>query len=165
MQKDDQKPVKKPTAVWVKALLAASLVANFAFAGLMAGAAIRHQGKGDSGSRGPGAGAFGAPYMLALSGEDRRRVREFMRASSTQGLPNREMRREMFQDVVASLRSAPFDVNELQQVLKRQTQASVSVQSQAQLAWIEVITGMDDSERAAYADAVEDILKRGPKRR
>ncbi len=150
---------------WMKILLGVSLALNLAVAGLVAGALLRPDGAGDRFSRGPGLGAFGAPYMLALPKEDRRAVFGALRKGSKEQLPNRRARREMFDKVLTTLRATPFDAAALESVVTSQAAVSVTVQRRAQDAWLEVVAGMDDAERARYADAVEEFLKRGRKRR
>lgn len=164
MQDAEQHP-PAGTGRWIKILLAGSLALNLAVAGLVAGAVIRHDGPMDRTIRSPSLGAFGAPYMLALPREDRRAVLRAMRSSQGGDVPSREMRRAVFQEVLTSLRATPFDSAQLQAVVARQATITVDVQKRAQSAWLELVEGMTDAERADYADAVEDVLNRGPKRR
>lgn len=142
---------------WGKILLALSLALNCAFVGLMIGAGLRHDGADRTGT-------FGTPYMRALPREERRAVLQALRASGDSGVPDRKMRRAMFQDVLTTLRGDPFDPAALRQAVSHQAEVSVAVQSRAQRAWLDVVIAMDPDARRAYADAVEKALRRGGKR-
>ena len=142
---------------WGKILLALSLALNFGFVGLMIGAGLRHDGADRT-------GAFGTPYMRALPREERRAVLQGLRASEDAGIPDRKMRRAMFEDVLATLRSEPFDPAALRQAVTHQAEVSVAVQRRAQQAWLDVVIAMEVDDRRAYADAVEKALRRGSKR-
>ena len=163
MQEDNTAKPRSPR--WMKALLGVSLAVNLCILGLVAGTLLRPDGGGERFSRSPGLGAFGAPYILALPKQDRRAVFAAMREGSGEELPSRRMRQEMFRDVLTSLRASPFDLDTLENLVANQAAVSVSVQRRAQAAWLDVVAAMDDAERARYADAVEEVLKRGRKRR
>ena len=62
-----------------------------------------------------------------------------------------------------ALRADPFDVTRVRSVLDQQASASVTVQQAVQDAWLAEIASMDASERAAYADRLQEVLARGPK--
>ena len=162
---EQKKPDKKGAGHGLKILLAISLVLNFAVVGLIAGAALRHDGWVGGGKRPPSLGAFGAPYMLALSKEDRRKVLRVLRNGRETGLPDRKARRALYTDVLDALRSSPFDSAALERASSKQAGATLAVQNTAQAAWLEVVAGMSDVERLEYANAVEDILRRGPQRK
>lgn len=150
---------------WKKALLALSLALNLAIAGVVVGTFLRSGGEERRLSRSPGQGAFGAPYMLALDKEDRRSVFASMRAGKDERMPDRRMRREMFANVLENLRATPFDPAALEAAVSKQAQSSVKVQNRVQKAWLDVVSKMNDEERAAYAASVEQYLSRGKKRR
>ncbi len=149
----------------MKILFGLSLALNLAVIGIVAGSFLRPEGAGHRLSKSPGMSAFGAPYVLALPKEDRRAVFQILRKAPREEVPNRQMRREMFRDVLVSLRATPFDADALESAVSRQAESSVSVQSRAQRAWLDVVEAMTDAERADYAAKVEDLLSRGPKRR
>jgi uncharacterized membrane protein len=164
MQDDTTKP--QSSGRWVKPLLGASLALNLAIVAMVAGIWLRPDGSGERLARAPGAGAFGAPYVLALPREDRRAVLRTIRQEVVaDGLPDRQKRREMFRDVLASLRAEPFDLAALNAAVSSQANASIAVQAHAQKAWLDIVAGMTPEERASYAERVEAMLKRGPKRR
>jgi len=154
---------KKRLGVWLKIALAASLAVNLLFVGFVAGAAARQGGEGARMARNPGLGAFGAPYMIALQPQERRAVIRNLRASNGD-IPDRSARRAMFQEVLVLLRAQPFDAQALEAAVALQAETSVAVQKNAQQAWLDIVRQMSQAERALYADAVEDVLKRGRKR-
>ncbi|MEM6563215.1 MAG: periplasmic heavy metal sensor [Pseudomonadota bacterium] len=150
---------------WVKAIFGVSLALNLAFIGLIAGAALRVSGKEEGAYRAPGPGAFGVPYMMALSRDDRREIFGQIRAERRAAMPDRDERRARFREVLDSLRAQPFDRARLESIVDQQAASTVSLQRSAQNAWVTHVAQMSDAERAAYADAVEDVLRRGGKRR
>lgn len=157
----DQMPAKKG---WIRVVLAVSLALNLATVGFVAGSYFRFGGHGAGFARSPGLGAFGAPYMKALPPEHRRTVVAAIRSTSGDQMPSRKMRREMFEDVLATLRAEPFDADLLRQAVTRQANTSVLVQQQAQQAWLDVVNQMEDAERIEYATAIEQMLKRRPRK-
>ncbi|MEP2642725.1 periplasmic heavy metal sensor [Roseobacter sp.] len=149
----------------IKIILGVSLALNLAVGGLVAGAALRHGERGPGGPRGAGFGAYGLPYMIALPPEDRRAVSDAVRQGRDAGVPDRAARRALYLDVVSALRATPFDATALAAALGKQTATTLEVQKSAQEAWLGVVTDMSPDARAAYAQAVEEVLRRGPKRR
>jgi len=157
-------PPKKAKRPWLKIALAASVAANLLFVGFIAGAAARHGGESTRMARNPGLGAFGAPYMIALPKQERRAVIRKLRAAGGADVPDRDARRVMFQDVLMLLRATPFDGQALEAAVALQATTSIAVQTNAQEAWLDVVRQMSDAERTVYADAVEEVLRRGRKR-
>ena len=150
---------------WMKVLLGVSLAVNLAVVGAVVGATARHDNGPSWGRKSPSLSAFGAPYMLALPREERRAIRRVLRSSDDRPVPTREMRREMYTDVLNALRATPFQPERLEDAVRMQTDASVSVQSAVKAEWLRIVANMSDEARTDYAMAVEDVLKRGPKRR
>ncbi|WP_299678991.1 periplasmic heavy metal sensor [uncultured Roseobacter sp.] len=154
-------PSRRPMSRRIKILLGVSLALNLAVVGLIGGAVLRHgDGKG-MGPRSTGFGAYGLPYMMALPREDRRQIGRVIRSGAD--LPDRSARRALYRDVLSALRATPFDAGVLAAAAARQAETTIAVQKTAQAAWLDVVAGMSDAERSAYADAVEDVLRRGPK--
>lgn len=163
----DGKPHRGNTTGWSRGrvLLGVSLAVNMAFIGLLAGAVLRHDGGRDRPDRGPDAATFGAPYIRALPRETRQAVLQSARAAHDQPMPDRAARRALFQEVLASMRATPFDAEQMRLLVAEQARVSVSVQQRVQTAWVAAVENMTDAQRAAYADAVEDMLGRGAKER
>lgn len=149
---------------WLKIALGVSLAVNLLIIGFLVGAVTRHMGDGGPSARSPGLGAFGAPYMLALTKDDRRDVLRALRKDSRDVIPDRDARRKMFADVVELLRAQPFDPAALETAVAQQADVTVRVQKRAQAAWFEVVSGMSDAERQDYAQTIEAVLQRRRKK-
>ncbi len=146
----------------VRWALGLSLAVNLLLIGALAGAGYRHAGGPGARERtGPGAMSYAMPYMQALPRAERRAMRQQMQGQDT---PSRDTRRAQFQQMLAALRAAPFDAAAVRAVLDAQQAAGAAVQASAQAAWLDRVTRMDDTARASYADALEDVLARGPRR-
>lgn len=145
----------------LKIVLAVSLALNLLFVGLIAGAAFRFGGKG--GSHGPNLQSYGAPYMRALPREQRKMMSETLRAEGL--MPSRAERRRFYQDVLEALRAETFDPASVEAAMINQRDVVSGVQTAAQNAWLKVVSDMSPAERLVYADALEERLERGPRRR
>ncbi|WP_195820774.1 periplasmic heavy metal sensor [Roseobacter sp. MH60115] len=159
-------PPKRPRiSRRIKVILGLSLALNLAVVGLIAGTALRHGDEKRGGPRSAGFGAYGLPYMIALPREERRSVIQAVRAGKKGDLPDRAARRALYLEALTALRASPFDAQALSDVVTRQAQTTIRVQQVAQDAWLEVVANMSDAERAAYAEEIEEVLRRGPKSR
>ncbi|WP_299776875.1 periplasmic heavy metal sensor [uncultured Roseobacter sp.] len=159
-------PPKRPRiSRRIKVILGLSLALNLAVVGLIAGTALRHGDEKRGGPRSAGFGAYGLPYMIALPREERRSVIQAVRAGKKGDLPDRTARRALYLETLATLRASPFDAQALSDVVTRQAQTAIRVQQVAQDAWLEVVANMSDAERAAYAEEIEEVLRRGLKSR
>jgi uncharacterized membrane protein len=145
------------TPGWVRALLIASLAANLAVAGIVAGAAWRG---GDRGA--PRDVGFG-PFTEALSREDRALLRkEFLARSPDM----RDMRRAMREDaraVLVALRAEPFDEAAFRRALSDHRSRIQDRVSLGETLLVDRVAGMTPEDRRAFADRLEDRLRRGPK--
>jgi len=144
------------TALWVKVALAVSLTLNLLVVGFLAGTVARHGGAGPGTA--PALNAFGRPYMVALSKEDRQSLRQLLRAGGA--LPDRRQRRDAGAEVLAQLRAQPFDIAALEEAVRQQADISLSVQRRVQAAWLQTVSEMTDAQRQTYADDVEELLRR-----
>lgn len=161
MQETDQS--KRPVSRRLKITLGLSLALNLAVVGVIAGAMVRHGEGGAPGARHASFGAYGLPYVIALSRSDRRALGREVRSGA--GWPDRATRRAHYDEVLGALRATPFDKDALAGTVARQAETTIAVQKTAQSAWLEMVAGMSDGDRRAYADAVEQVLNRGPKGR
>jgi len=144
-----------------KILLSISLAVNLAVAGLMAGAFVR---KGTGGPMGGNAQLnYARPYIQALPHDQRREVFDALRPAK--GGADRVERRAHYADVATILRADTFDRAAIEVVLAKQSAFTLDVQSAGQTQWLNIIEKMNVEERRAYADGIEDALKRGPKRK
>ena len=146
--------------LWVKIVLVSSLALNLAIAGFVFGFVVR----GDGHVRGGSAGlSYALPYIAALERDDRRAVSRAVRRSPDR--PDRPQRRAQFEEMLNVLRADPLDRDAVLAVLKRQADGVAQVQAVAQAAWLERIEAMTAQERQTYADAVESVLRKGPRGR
>ncbi|WP_299295655.1 periplasmic heavy metal sensor [uncultured Tateyamaria sp.] len=150
----------KRCPMWVKLLLGVSLALNLAVVGLVAGMVLRG---GPLGGKGPVAMGYATPYVIALPRDLRRGVFNGIRRDKT--LPDRKARRADYQAMVAVLRATPLDTAAVEDLLRKQADAVTRVQARGQTAWLEAVAGMSDIERAAYADRIEEVLRRGGHRK
>lgn len=159
MTEQTSKTVRHRCPAWVKVLLGVSLALNLAIFGLIAGLSVR------GGPLRADATGFGyaMPYVMALERADRRALFNALRSASD--LPDRRMRRAHFEDMMAALRHDPFDRGDVEAVLMRQADAVSQVQAKAQAEWLVVVSEMTPEQRAAYADQIEELLRKGPRRR
>jgi hypothetical protein len=144
-----------------KILFGLSLAVNLAVVGLIAGAALRKGAHGMARAGGPS--AYARPYIQALPHDDRRAIFEAVRSDKNGA--GRGGRRAHYQQVLTELRAEVFVRSQIEAALKQQTEKALSGQNGVQTQWLNRIEKMNLQERRDYADAVEDVLKRGPKRK
>jgi hypothetical protein len=144
-----------------KILLGVSLALNLAVVGVMVGAMLR---KGPDGhQRGDRHVSFARPYIQALPREDR--VAVFEATRSTRKRTDRGVRLAHYQEMTDILRAENFDRAAIENVLTKQGAMTLNAQNAGQNQWLDLIEKMDAKERGSYADAIEDVLKRGPERK
>ncbi|MEL6619791.1 MAG: periplasmic heavy metal sensor [Pseudomonadota bacterium] len=152
-------PPRTRCPIWVRVVLGLSLALNLLIIGLVAGFVLRG---GPVASNGGGL-SYAAPYIIALDRSDRRAVLAAIRSDPT--LPDRRARRAQFAEMLTALRADPIDIAQVQAILDRQARATSRVQAVAQATWLARVQEMSVADRRAYADGVENVLKRGPRRR
>ena len=106
---------------------------------------------------------YARPYIQALPHDQRREVFEALRPAKRDG--NRTARRAHYEEVATSLRADSFDRAAIEAVLSKQSASTLNAQSAGQARWLNIIEKMNVEERRAYADGIEEALKRGPKRK
>lgn len=148
----DTKPPR--TRGWIRILLGVSLALNLAVIGLAVGAALRLGGPGADRRPPPPVGAL---LYRELPREDRR----LLRSHAIGDRDTRHARRQADALAVdAALRATPFDRAALQAVLDRQAQHRIDRQRSVQRAWLERVSRMSAEDRAAYADRLQEALRR-----
>lgn len=153
---------KKPTMRRsVRMLLIGSLAVNLLVAGLVVGAAVAHWRDDD----GPRRADFGltSPLTRALDHADRRAIGKAIRKHHRQSGAPRGAPSEEYRDVVRLLRAVPLDVAAMQDILVVQRKSAGTRHQAAQVLWLRQLEQMSDAERVAYADRLDEILKRGPR--
>lgn len=135
---------------WMPVVLVASLALNLAVAAAVGGAMWRFHGRdGHHGRHMSGQ----APLLFALDREDRREIRRQMR-------PPPGERGAHMRQMVALLRSTPFDADAVKQVLETQRGTSLRLQDAASAVWLRRVGDMSDEERARYASRLEELVSR-----
>lgn len=142
-------------------LLYASLVLNFLFIGLVAGAVAF--GPKDM-RRASGPPDMAMPYTRALANEDRRAVRKLMRDQGNSRRAEREALIESYHASLALLRSEPFDQDAFTANLDALVRSAQARQARGQIALINYLSNMPVDARLAYADRLEEALTNLSKR-
>lgn len=146
------------TGSGLKIALAVSVALNLAVAGIVAGAWLR-----DGGSRGmPRDLSFG-PFSEALSPEDRRALRKSLLDRAPGFRDARKAAQAEFADLLGALRADPFDPAAVQSAL-----VAIEARNAGRLelgrSLIEArITQMSAADRLAFADRLENGLRRRPR--
>ncbi|WP_157968875.1 periplasmic heavy metal sensor [Tropicimonas sp. IMCC34011] len=147
--------------IWLRALLILSLALNLLVGGIVIGAALkdRHRPARVEGELGLG------PYLSAFGQRDR----EALRGAAAEGRAAfRADRREMrttFAETIEALRADPFDPARLESLLARQGEIVDRGRKRGHAIMIERLSTMDAAERAAFADRLQQAIRRGPGRR
>lgn len=136
---------------WLRLILGLSLALNLAVAGLVAGAMLRFGGP--DGMRPPPRN-LGAALYRELPRESRRALRADMARS---GAATRDRRTEAAR-LAEALRAEPFDRTRLTATLEARVRAQSEWLTRVQAAWLDQVAAMSASERAAYADRLEQAL-------
>lgn len=155
-------PVKPSAPRWMKVALAVSLAVNLAVAGLVAGAVLK-DGPPHRAAAGQDFG-FG-PFTDALSKADRAALRQGFLSAAPEFRDQRRQARAEFDGVLAALRAVPFDAPGLRALLDAQHARAMSRFEIGRTLIYDRITAMTPEDRAAFADRLEQGLKRGPKDR
>jgi uncharacterized membrane protein len=155
------KAVPSRTATWVKVVLVLSLGLNLAVLGVIAGAWLSPDGprqtRIDTAARDLGA----TPFVRALDPEDRRALFQAMRREAEPLRQNRDELRLRFEALLGALRADPFDPSEVQSLLALQRGAATERQMIGERLLVDQLAAMSPEARDAFADRLEDALRRG----
>jgi uncharacterized membrane protein len=146
---------RRGTPLWVKMLLVGSLALNLLVVGIVAGFALRGEG------RAPVAREGGWPYVAALPPRDRLAVGRDIRQALRAGGITREARRSSFEEALALLRRDPFPEERFEALLARQFAAASLVQEAGRRALLAKVAAMRPDERARYADRLAEAMRGG----
>jgi len=141
--------------------LGLSLGTNLLIVGLVAGTAYRFSAPHMAGG-GYNMHEYGTPYLMAMPSERRREIFQDVRASNADKFVTKAARRGLYDQALATLRTDPFDIDAMKQVLKEQRTTTLNVQQMVQDAWLDEIAQMDKASRNAYADRLQAMLEGGP---
>ncbi|MGI9367536.1 MAG: periplasmic heavy metal sensor [Ruegeria sp.] len=152
----NENPEKKRR--WMPILLTASLALNLLVVGLVIGTALRFR----DGNRGRIPPGFASALFRALPDSDRKVLRGEMADRHSRGT---DRRADDFNLIGQALRAVPFDPTEVKVLLDRQAQSNVKLQRDLHDAWLARITAMSNEERASYVNRLEEVVKKGPRRK
>lgn len=142
---------------WMRGLLLASLAVNLLGLGAVVGAALT------DGKRWHGVDGHAGHMVRALNDEDRRALREQMRAARAEGREGREAHRAALRDLLAELRATPFDAAAVEARLAAVRGHFMDRLERGQTLLAQRFAEMSPAERSAYADRLEAALRRGPR--
>ncbi len=156
-------PTPTPRAPrWMRVTLIASLAANLLVVGLVAGAALNMRRGGFTPPEridGPN------PMLRALTREDARALRGKLREAGPSLAETRAESRRTFEAILATLRAEPFDADRLTAEMTALAALNTRRLDDAQTALAGYLAGLDPAARRAFADRLEDALRRGPEGR
>jgi uncharacterized membrane protein len=160
---------KKPRASKrMRIVLILSLAVNLAVVGLVAGAALRGGPGGVSGAeraRAMQARDFGfGPYVAALEHDQRREIgRAFIGKA---GRPDKAQAgaQAKFEAILDALNSDPFDADLFQTEVLAQLNGLAELQKIGASVIVDHVAAMTPEARAAYAERLDQALKRPPRR-
>jgi len=147
----------------MKIVLFISLALNLLVVGLVVGAMLGDPRERD---RNPALRDIGfGPFVAALPLKDQNDLGRAMERQAGAFRENRTKMRASFEAILAALRTDPFDADAFRQIVTDQQAGIMERQVLGRTLLLERITGMDASERAEYADALDKALRRGPRDR
>lgn len=149
------------TRRWQRILLVASLALNLAIVGVVAGVTLG----GGPKDRMQRFDLTVGPLTRAMDEDRRDAVRSALRDSGSFRPADRTNIRADFSTLLDTLRRDDFDESAFRDVLTRQQQRLQGGQAAVMDAVTDQIKDMSESERAAFADRLEENLRRGPRPR
>lgn len=151
---------------WLVPVLVISLAMNVLVAGVVIGAVVsgggKHRGTNDGG---PARGFIGEPFLRALPQDHRRALAQGLRENPREIQETREALRERVQNLLAVLRTDPFDAETAARLLSEQRALVVDRQKHGETLLLDRLSSMTAEERADYADKLENALKHLNRRR
>lgn len=151
-------PASSGAPRWMRWLLVASLAVNLFVLALAIGAAWRVGGPGEPRFRAQA--VPGSAYARALAPEDRRAIRDGMFADRDAFRREIRSQRAAQARLLDALRAEPFDPEAIRVHIATQTEAANARLSRSQALLVERLLGMSAQERRAYADRLEQRLRR-----
>lgn len=143
---------------WPRILLVFSLALNLIVVGIIAGAFMR----GGAPNAGPRFDLTAGPLTRAMDEENRDAVRAALRENDVFRRQDRSAMRADMQALIATLRADNFDAEMFKNVLSRQRLRLQAGQDTVVSVVSEQIQNMTITERAAFADRLEEQVRRGP---
>ncbi|WP_417277944.1 periplasmic heavy metal sensor [Celeribacter sp.] len=155
---------KKKGIRWSRIVLVGSLALNIAVLGVVGGALLRWDAGMDR-AKALQARDFGfGPFVGAFDTQERRALGRAFRRSAGDPQTARSQVREMFETMVTTLKTEPFDAAAFEELLLRQQKNFSDRQEIGARLVVDQIEAMSAEERMAYADRLVEALKRPPQR-
>ena len=149
----------------MRVLLAGSLAVNLLVVGVVMGAVLTRDRSDGPADRVRTARDLAPPaFVLALPQEERRALVGEFRETTGSFRAERKAVRESVRAFLAALRAESFDAEQALEMLEGQRDRAVARQTMGAELFIRHISGMSLQDRRAYADRLEEVLRRGPGR-
>ena len=152
---------KTKTGRWQRILLVGSLALNLLIVGIVAGTLLG--GGSDRGQ--PRIDLTVGPLTRAMAPEDRDELRAVLRENGVFRPGDRAGIRTDMQTLIDVLQAETFDVDAFRQTLVRQRSRLQAGQDRVLEAVARQIESMSPTERAAFAERLENQIRRGPPNR
>lgn len=156
-----QSPKSRPatrTPLWLRLVLLGSLAVNLLVLGAVAGHVLNDKPR----DRVPRVDRVEAPMTFALTHKDRRDIGRALREEYRQNRPSRQEIQAEYRGIIAALRADPFDPDVVASGLERQRLATQSRMEIGHDLLLQHLIDMSADDRRAFADRLEEGLKRGP---
>lgn len=162
-----KKSPRKGHSGWLKPLLFVSLAANLLIVGMVGGAMMRHDTDRWMADKRPAPlrDLGYSPFGFALSSDDRAKIGQAMTDRSPDLRANREEVRQQFSTLLELLRSTPFEMEAVREIVEVQQLKLNERQQIGQEVLLERIGSMSDRERADFAKRLERSLHRSFRRK
>lgn len=161
MSDDLKQPEPTKRFRWGKLVLVLSLGLNLMVLGIVGGAVLGHDKPDRRSPPRVDILSFG-PYTAALSDEHREVLKKDLFGERNVLRETRKGLRDDIKGFVALLRVSPYDPVQAQVLIRAPSVRIASHVEMVQGELLALIATMDDAERAAYADRLEQEFKRGP---
>ncbi|NIY78204.1 periplasmic heavy metal sensor [Celeribacter sp. HF31] len=149
---------------WSRIVLVASLALNIAVLGIVGGALLRWDAGMDR-AKALQTRDFGfGPFVGAFDTQERRALGRAFSRSAGDPQTARGQVREMFETMVKTLKTEPFDAAAFETLLLRQQKNFSDRQEIGARLVVDQIEAMSAEERMAYADRLVEALRRPPPR-
>lgn len=163
MTASDTAPTKPAVSRRLRWLLIASLCLNVAVIGGVAGIALRSAGDDKGGHSAPRHSGFG-PWSGGIAHEDRKALRQAFDATGYDFRAEWRADRADREALVAALRAEPFSEAAVSDVAARLQARALARMQFSDGVIRDYILAMTPEGRLAYADRLENSLKRGPRK-
>ncbi len=156
-------PAPKRRRPWGKIVLFVSLALNLLIVGLVVGTMMGGPRDRD---RNPASRDLGfGPFVHALPRADKAALGSALKREAGSFEQNRAALRRNFVAFLGALRTVPFDAEEARRLIAEQQGRVSERQRLGQKLLLERLVQMDPQDRAAYANALDRLLKRRAPRR